>query len=46
MNRDFGVVDNVVLCEREDADGPAVSRFAWNRVFFDSFQAGYLKRLD
>ena len=46
VNRDFGVIDNLVLYEREDADGPAVSRFAWNQVFFDSFQAGYLKRLD
>ena len=46
VNRDFGVIDNLVLYEREDANGPAVSRFAWNSVFFDSFQAGYLKRLD
>ena len=46
VNRDFGVVDNLILYEREDADGPAVSRFTWNQVFFDSFQAGYLKRLD
>ena len=46
VNRDFGVIDNLVLYEREDADGPAVSRFSWNQVFFDSFRAGYLKRLD
>ena len=46
VNRDFGVIDNLILYEREDADGPAVSRFSWNSVFFDSFQAGYLKRLD
>ena len=46
VNRDFGVIDNLIVYEREDADGPAVSRFSWNQVFFDSFRAGYLKRLD
>ena len=49
VNRDFGVIDNLVIYEREATDGaaaPAFSRFTWNQVFFDSFRAGYLKRLD
>lgn len=49
VNRDFGVFDNLYLYERESATkaaAPAPSWFVWNEVFFDSFQAGYLKRLD
>ncbi len=49
VNRDFGVFDNLYLYERElatNAAAPARSWFVWNEVFFDSFQAGYLKRLD
>jgi hypothetical protein len=49
VNRDFGVFDNLYLYERESATNaaaPARSWFVWNEVFFDSFQAGYLKRLD
>ena len=49
VNRDFGVIDNLLVYEREASEGaaaPQSSRFAWNQVFFDSFQAGYLKRLD
>lgn len=49
VNRDFGVFDNLYLYERESvAEGAAAARswFVWNEVFFDSFQAGYLKRLD
>ena len=49
VNRDFGVIDNLLVYEREASEGaaaPQSSRFTWNQVFFDSFQAGYLKRLD
>ena len=49
VNRDFGVIDNLIVYEREASEGaaaPQSSRFTWNQVFFDSFQAGYLKRLD
>ena len=43
------MLDNLVIYEREIHEGasaPASSQFTWNQVFFDSFQAGYLKRLD
>ena len=49
VNRDFGVFDNLFLYERESSPGRetrAKSWFVWNEVLFDSFQAGYLKRLD
>ena len=49
VNRDFGVIDNLLVYEREASEGaaaPQSSRFTWNQVFFESFQAGYLKRLD
>ena len=49
VNRDFGVFDNLYFYEREAATKlsvPARSWFTWNEVFFDSFQAGYLKKLD
>lgn len=49
VTRDFGVFDNLSVYERESlerAAAPASSWFVWNEVFFDSFQAGYLKKLD
>jgi hypothetical protein len=49
VNRDFGVLDNLYIYEREASEGaqaPASSRFRWNEVFFESFQSGYLKKLD
>jgi hypothetical protein len=49
VNRDFGVIDNLDLYQREIEEGsraPASSSFVWNEVLFNSFQAGYLKRLD
>ena len=49
VNRDFGIFDNLYIYEREASEGaqaPASSRFRWNEVFFESFQSGYLKKLD
>ncbi len=49
VNRDFGVIDNLYIYEREAAigtPGQASSWLLWNEVLFASFQAGYLKRLD
>ncbi len=49
VNRDFGIFDNLYVYEREDSErvhSPASSWFVWNEVLFNSFQAGYLKRLD
>ena len=49
VNRDFGVLDNLYIYERESEEGrqaPASSWFVWNEVLLESFQAGYLKRLD
>ncbi len=49
VNRDFGIFDNLYIYERETSEGsqtPASSRFRWNEVLFESFQAGYLKKLD
>ena len=49
VNRDFGVLDNLYIYEREAAigsTGQASSWLLWNEVLFASFQAGYLKRLD
>jgi len=49
VNRDFGVFDNLYIYEREAAKGskaPTSSRFRWNEVLFESFQSGYLKKLD
>jgi Replication initiator protein A len=49
VTRDFGVFDFLSLYERESTQGvsaPAASRFVWNEVFFNSFQSGYLKKLD
>lgn len=49
VNRDFGVLDNLYIYERESATSVTTagrSWFVWNEVLFDSFQAGYLKKLD
>jgi hypothetical protein len=49
VNKDFGVIDNLYIYEREVEEGisaPASSWFVWNEVIFGSFQAGYLKLLD
>ena len=49
VNRDFSIFDNLNIYERESserASAPASSWFVWNEVLFQSFQAGYLKRLD
>lgn len=49
VNRDFGIFDNLYLYERESPLGSTThtrSSLVWNEVLFNSFQAGYLKRLD
>jgi Replication initiator protein A len=49
VTRDFGVFDNLSIYEREVVErsaAPASSWLVWNEVFFDNFQAGYLKKLD
>ncbi len=49
VNRDFGILDNLYIYEREESErapAPASSWFVWNEVLFESFQAGYLKQLD
>lgn len=49
VNRDFGVFDNLYLYEREESEkgaAPADSWLVWNEVVYESFQAGYLKKLD
>ena len=49
VNRDFGVFDNLYVYEREERDkvvAPASSWLVWNEVIFESFRAGYLKKLD
>ncbi len=47
VNRDFGIFDTLHIYHRDaDAAFGRLSRFSWNEVLFDSFQAGYLKRLD
>jgi hypothetical protein len=49
VNKDFGVIDNLYIYEREIESGvqaPASSWFVWNEVLYGSFQAGYLKSLD
>ena len=49
VSRDFGVFDNLYIFEREESEGkyaPAKSRFLWNEVLYQSFQSGYLKKLD
>ncbi len=45
----FGILDSFVLRDGRKGSGPAEdlhSEFRWNAVLFESFQAGYLKRLD
>ena len=49
VNRDFGIFDNLFVYEREEeerGDAPADSWLVWNEVVYESFQAGYLKKLD
>ncbi len=49
VNRDFSVFDNLQIYRRESRTGSTASgqsRFTWNEVIFNSFQAGYLKKLD
>lgn len=49
VNRDFGIFDNLYLYARETRDDSttrARSWWVWNEVVFNSFQAGYLKKLD
>lgn len=49
----FSLIDNVTIYDREHQRGDhgeqidlKLSSFTWNRVFFDSMQAKYFKRLD
>lgn len=49
----FSLIDNVTIYERDERRGNTgeqidlkLSSFTWNRVFFDSMQAKYFKRLD
>ena len=51
----FHILEHLQVLDAEDRreaqemeEGPEfmLSRFTWNRVVFDSFQAGYVKRLD
>lgn len=45
----FGILDSFVLRDGRKSSGPTEnlhSEFRWNAVLFESFQAGYLKRLD
>lgn len=49
VNRDFGIFDNLVIYHRESTTGIVASkssRFTWNEVLFNSFESGYLKKLD
>lgn len=49
VSKDFAVLDNLHIYEREEHErrrAPASSWLVWNDVLFESFQAGYLKRLD
>lgn len=49
VNRDFGVFDNLNIYRKEvqqRSSAPGCSSFIWNEVMYNSFQAGYLKRLD
>lgn len=49
VNRDFSIFDNLQIYQRESRTGSTASgqsRFTWNEVIFNSFQAGYLKKLD
>ena len=45
----FGILDSFVIRDGRKGGGPAEdlhSEFRWNAVLFESFRAGYLKRLD
>ena len=49
VNRDFSVFDNLLIYHRDGQSRSTKagrSRFTWNEVIFNSFQAGYLKKLD
>lgn len=49
VNRDFGVIDNLYVYERERTGDNAKathSWLVWNEVVYESFRAGYLKTLD
>ena len=49
VSRDFGILDNLYIYEREQrhSDGDAATSWlTWNEVMFNSFQAGYVKKLD
>lgn len=45
----FGILDSFVIRDGRKGSGPVedlLSEFRWNAVLFESFQSGYLKRLD
>lgn len=45
----FGILDSYTIRDGRKGNGPLEdlhSEFRWNNVLFESFQAGYLKRLD
>lgn len=45
----FGILDSYTIRDARKGGGPLEdlhSEFRWNNVLFESFQAGYLKRLD
>lgn len=46
--RGFHLIDGFELVDSRSADGKpeTMSRFTWNEVVFQSFQAGYMKRLE
>ena len=49
VNRDFGIFDNLYIYERDEVEkreAAADSWLVWNEVVFESFSAGYLKKLD
>lgn len=47
-DQSFHVLESVELCGREGGDQLTLplSSFTWNGVLFNSFQSGYMKRLD
>jgi Replication initiator protein A len=52
VDESFHLLDNISLYDHDQPrrstgqDSLPFSSFSWNKVLFDSFQAGYLKRLD
>ena len=49
VNRDFGIIDNLYVYERECTANDSTedgSWFVWNEVIYESFQSGYLKTLN